>query len=237
MENTTLSRTVIGVMRIDSPSPQRPHGRGIILLVCTVWIAALVSPGLANGQEQGPAAGAVLAVRPWSEWAQFVDPDGATWLGSPDEPASTTSYQGITWKDSFEQRDAGAQRVAGAGLVDALVRSIDRRRRPPGSGATQLGRARHGGAPMAAACRQGGLGSRDTRRTRGIGQTRTRRRHGGPVRPRRKALRPGSRVARGRRGCGSRAASSGTTWPTTPGSREPRRPRAARRPTSRCRSA
>ena len=75
--------------------------------MCTVWIAALVSPGLANGQEQGPATGAVLAVRPWSEWAQFVDPDGATWLGSPDEPASTTSYQGITWKDSFEQRDAG----------------------------------------------------------------------------------------------------------------------------------
>jgi hypothetical protein len=95
-------------MRINSPSPQRPHGRGIILLVCTVWIAALVSPGLANGQEQGPAAGAVLAVRPWSEWAQFVDPDGATWLGSPAEPASTTSYQGITWKDSFEQGEAGA---------------------------------------------------------------------------------------------------------------------------------
>ena len=95
-------------MRINSPSPQRPHGRGIILLVCTVWIAALVSPGLANGQEQGPAAGAVLAVRPSSEWAQFVDPDGATWLGSPAEPASTTSYQGITWKDSFEQREAGA---------------------------------------------------------------------------------------------------------------------------------
>jgi hypothetical protein len=42
-------------------------------------------------------------VRPWSEWAQFVDPDGATWLGSPAEPAST----GITWKSSFEQREAG----------------------------------------------------------------------------------------------------------------------------------
>ena len=91
-------------MRINSPSPQRAHGRGIILLVCTVWIAALVSPGLANGQEQGPAAGAALAVRPWSEWAQFVDPDDPTWLGSPAEPASTTSDQGITWKSSFEQR-------------------------------------------------------------------------------------------------------------------------------------
>ncbi len=95
-------------MRIDSSSPQRPHGRGIVLLVCTLWIAALGSPGPANGQERGPAAGAVLAVRPWSEWAQFVDPDGATWLGSPDEPASTTSYQDIPWKNSFEQRQAGA---------------------------------------------------------------------------------------------------------------------------------
>ncbi len=95
-------------MRIDSRSPQRPRGRGIVLLVCTLWIAALVSPGPTNGQERGPAAGAVLAVRPWSEWAQFVDPDGATGLGSPDEPASTTSYQGITWKNSFEQREAGA---------------------------------------------------------------------------------------------------------------------------------
>jgi hypothetical protein len=91
-------------MRIDSPNPQRPHGRGIVLLVCTLWIAALVSPGPANGQERGSAAGAVLAVRPWSEWAQFVDPDGATWLGSPAEPAST----GITWKSAFEQREAGA---------------------------------------------------------------------------------------------------------------------------------
>ena len=91
-------------MRSDSPSPQRAYGRGIILLVCTLWITALVSPGLANSEERGPETGAVLAVRPWSEWAQFVDPDGPTWLGSPAEPASTTSYQGITWKSSFEQR-------------------------------------------------------------------------------------------------------------------------------------
>jgi hypothetical protein len=48
-------------MRIDSPNPQRPHGRGIVLLVCTLWIAALVSPGPANGQERGSAAGALLA--------------------------------------------------------------------------------------------------------------------------------------------------------------------------------
>ena len=91
-------------MRSDSPSPQRAYGRGIILLVCTLWITALVSPGLANSEERGPETGAVLAVRPWSEWAQFVDPDGPTWLGSPAEPASTTSDQGITWKSSFEQR-------------------------------------------------------------------------------------------------------------------------------------
>jgi hypothetical protein len=76
--------------------------------VCTLWITASVSPGLANSEERGPETGAVLAVRPWSEWAQFVDPDGPTWLGSPAEPASTTSYQGITWKSSFEQREAGA---------------------------------------------------------------------------------------------------------------------------------
>ena len=81
---------------------------GIVLLVFALWIAALVSPGPVNGQERAPAAAGVLAVRPWSEWAQFVDPDDATWLGSPDEPASTTSYQGITWKNSFEQREAGA---------------------------------------------------------------------------------------------------------------------------------
>jgi hypothetical protein len=91
-------------MRIDSPSPQRPHGRGIVLLVCTLWIAAWVSPGPANGQERGSAVGAVLEARPWSEWAQLADPDGATWLESPAEPAST----GITWKSSFEQREAGA---------------------------------------------------------------------------------------------------------------------------------
>jgi hypothetical protein len=91
-------------MRNDSPSPQRPHGRRMVLLVCTLWIAALVSPGLANGQERGPETGTVLAVHPWSEWARFVDPDGATWLGSPAEPAST----GITWKSSFEEREAGA---------------------------------------------------------------------------------------------------------------------------------
>ena len=92
-------------MRIDLRSPQRPHGRGIVLLVCTLWIAALAFPGPANSQERGPAAGAVLAVRPW---AQFVDPAGATGLGSPDEPASTTSSQGITGKNSFERREAGA---------------------------------------------------------------------------------------------------------------------------------
>jgi hypothetical protein len=96
-----------GVIRIDSRSLQRPHGRGILLLVCALWVAALVSPGPANAQERGPATGGALAVRPWLEWAQFVDPDCATWLGSPDEQASTTSYQGITWNNSFEQREAG----------------------------------------------------------------------------------------------------------------------------------
>lgn len=59
-------------------------------------------------QERGSAARAVFAVQPWSEWTELVEADAGAWLGPGTEPTSPTFPRGITWKSSFEEREAGA---------------------------------------------------------------------------------------------------------------------------------
>ena len=50
----SLLLVLAGVIRIDSRSPQRPHGMGIVLLVCALWIAALVPRARSTVRSERP---------------------------------------------------------------------------------------------------------------------------------------------------------------------------------------